>query len=36
LSVAAVTLPSGRTLARLERLRAPPPTPTLLYCSLLI
>ncbi|KRE87502.1 hypothetical protein ASG75_05090 [Rhodanobacter sp. Soil772] len=36
LSVAAVTLPSHRTLAHLERLRTPPPTPTLLYCSLLI
>lgn len=36
LSVAAVTLPSHRTLAHLDRLRAPPPTPMLLYCALLI
>lgn len=36
LSVAAVTLPSGRTLTRRDRLRAPPPTPMLLYCALLI
>ncbi|KZC18940.1 MULTISPECIES: hypothetical protein [Rhodanobacter] len=36
LSVAAVTLPSNRTLARLDRLRAPPPAPMLLYCTLLI
>jgi hypothetical protein len=36
LSVAAVTLPSGRTLTRRDRLRAPPPTPRLLYCALLI
>ena len=36
LSVAAVTLPSDRVLARRDRLRAPPPTPRLLFCSLLI
>jgi hypothetical protein len=36
LSVTAMTLPSGRTLARRDRLRAPPPTPRLLFCSLLI
>ncbi|MFC5582441.1 hypothetical protein [Rhodanobacter terrae] len=36
LSVADATSPSERTLARRHRLRAPPPTPRLLYCSLLI
>ena len=36
LSGAAVALPSHRTLAHLDRLRAPPPTPMLLYCALLI
>lgn len=36
LSVAAAALPSHRTLARLDRLRAPPPAPMLLYCALLI
>lgn len=36
LSVAAVRLPSHRTLAHLDRLRTPPPTPMLLYCALLI
>ncbi|MGB6029417.1 MAG: hypothetical protein WBG22_06640 [Rhodanobacter sp.] len=36
LSVAAVTLPSDRALARRDRLRAPPPIARLLFCSLLI
>lgn len=36
LSAAAVVLPSDRALARHHRLRVPPPTPRLLYCSLLI
>ncbi len=36
LSVAAVLPPSDRTLARLDRLLAPPPAPRLLFCSLLI
>lgn len=36
LSVAAATLPSHRTLAHLDRMRAPPPAPMLLYCALLI
>ena len=35
-SVAAVALPSDRTLTRRERLQAPPPIPRLLFCSLLI
>ncbi|MGB3269286.1 MAG: hypothetical protein WBA65_04965 [Rhodanobacter sp.] len=36
LSVAAVALPSQRTLARRDHLHAPPPIPRLLFCSLLI
>lgn len=36
LSVAAVALPSDRALTRREHLRAPPPIPRLLFCSLLI
>lgn len=36
LSVTAVALPSERALIRRERLRAPPPIPRLLFCSLLI
>lgn len=35
-SVAAVALSSQRTLARRDRLQAPPPIPRLLFCSLLI
>jgi hypothetical protein len=35
-SVAVVMLPSERTLAWLDRLRAPPLIPRLLFCSLLI
>lgn len=35
-SVAAVALPSERTLARRDQLLAPPPVPRLLFCSLLI
>lgn len=35
-SVTAVTLPSERALIQRERLRAPPPIPRLLFCSLLI
>lgn len=36
LSAAAVVLPSDRILLRRDRLRAPPPIPRLLFCSLLI
>ena len=36
ISVAAVTLPSNRALQRIGHLRAPPPPPILLFCSLLI
>ncbi|HEY8587014.1 MAG TPA: hypothetical protein VIL60_09850 [Rhodanobacter sp.] len=36
LSVATMLPPSNRALARLDRLIAPPPTPRLLFCSLLI
>ncbi|HXD36090.1 MAG TPA: hypothetical protein VN624_05515 [Rhodanobacter sp.] len=36
LSVAIVAPLSHRTLAHLDRLRAPPPIPRLLFCSLLI
>jgi hypothetical protein len=35
-SVAAMALSSERTLARRDRLQAPPPIPRLLFCSLLI
>lgn len=35
-SVAAVALPSHRALLRRDQLRAPPPIPRLLFCSLLI
>lgn len=35
-SVAAVALPSHRALVRRDNLRAPPPIPRLLFCSLLI
>lgn len=36
LSMVAMALPSERTLARRDRLQAPPPIPRLLFCSLLI
>ncbi|THD07365.1 hypothetical protein [Rhodanobacter lindaniclasticus] len=35
-SVAAVASPTQRSLARHDRLQAPPPVPRLLFCSLLI
>ncbi|EIM00246.1 hypothetical protein LRK24_12965 [Rhodanobacter denitrificans] len=35
-SVAAAALPTQRSLARYDRLQAPPPVPRLLFCSLLI
>lgn len=36
MSVAVVALPSDRSIRRIDELRAPPPPPILLFCSLLI